>query len=209
MIDDLGLFDEAGTFEAIPLPDAELQFMRNFYDHTIAAELRNALREEIAWRQETIFLAGEERLQPRLSAWYGDTGSSYTYSGITLEPLPWTAALLRIKEDIEQATGHRFNSVLLNLYRNEHDSVSWHSDDEAVLGERPVIASLSLGETRAFKFRHKTRKDRKPVSIALTDGSLLIMAGTTQRYWRHAIDKEREPKRERINLTFRQVLRAG
>jgi alkylated DNA repair dioxygenase AlkB len=150
-------------------------------------------------------LWNKEHLQPRLSAWHGDAGARYSYSGVMLEPHRWTDTLLRIKEDVEHATGQRFNSVLLNLYRNEGDSVGWHSDNETELGSRPVIASLSLGETRRFKLRHKTRKDQKTISLALTDGSLLVMSGTTQKFWRHAIDKEREPKDARINLTFRNI----
>jgi alkylated DNA repair dioxygenase AlkB len=199
------LFDDATTFESIPMIDADVKFMRGFYRPPLSEQYRNALLEEILWSQETIYLGGRERLQPRLSAWYGDAGNNYTYSGITLRPHPWTDTLLRIKDDIEAATAHRFNSVLINLYRNERDSVGWHSDNEAELGADPVIASLSLGATRIFKFRHKIRKDQKTISLALIDGSLLVMAGATQRFWRHAIDKESEARDQRINLTFRNV----
>lgn len=201
----LCLFDDA-AFESIPLPDADVTFMHAFYRQPQSGQYMAALLDEVEWRQEKIVIGGQAHLQPRLSAWYGDAGTRYVYSGLKLEPLAWTATLLRIKEDIEAATGHRFNSVLVNLYRNEQDSVGWHSDDERVLGEHPVIASLSLGETRIFKLKHKTRKDRKTVSLELADGSLLVMAGTTQKFWRHAVDKEREAKGPRINLTFRNVL---
>ncbi|MDB5771373.1 MAG: alpha-ketoglutarate-dependent dioxygenase AlkB [Burkholderia sp.] len=204
----LNLFEDAATFGSIPLIDAELKLMQGFYRPPLSEQLRNALLEEVVWTQEKIYIGGAERLQPRLSAWYGDQGKAYTYSGITLDPHPWSPALLRIKEDIETATGHRFNSVLVNLYRDERDSVGWHSDNERELGSAPVIASLSLGETRNFRFKHKSRKDLKPLSLALADGSLLLMSGATQRYWRHAIDKERETKGQRINLTFRNVLSA-
>lgn len=189
------------------MDDAEVSFMHAFYRPPLTEELLDCLRNEIQWRQETIRLWGKSFLQPRLSAWYGDIGSRYAYSGVVLHPNPWTGTLLRIKADIEEATGHSFNSVLLNLYRDGNDSVGWHSDAEPELGAMPVIASLSLGETRTFRFRHKLRKDQKPVSIALTDGSLLLMAGATQRFWQHAITKEREPRGPRINLTFRTILR--
>jgi alkylated DNA repair dioxygenase AlkB len=204
----LTLFEDAATFEPIPLADADLKLMQAFYRPPLSEQYKNALLEEVTWSQEKIVIGGAERLQPRLSAWYGDEGKDYTYSGITLEPHPWSPTLLRIKEDIEAATGERFNSVLVNLYRDERDSVGWHSDNERELGSNPVIASLSLGETRTFKFKHKTRKDLKTLSLPLTDGSLLLMAGTTQKFWRHAVDKEREAKRQRINLTFRNVLSA-
>lgn len=208
MNDNLSLFDEGSAFESIPMIDGDLKIMRAFYRPPLTGQYQNALLSEVTWTQEKIVIGGAERLQPRLSAWYGDEGKDYTYSGITLEPHPWTPTLLRMKQDIEAATGHRFNSVLLNLYRDERDSVGWHSDNERELGDDPVIASLSLGETRTFKFRHRTRKDLKTLSLPLSDGSLLLMAGTTQKCWHHAIHKEREAKVQRINLTFRNVLSA-
>lgn len=208
MNDTPGLFDDAVVFESIPLVDADLKLMPRFYRPPLSHQYRDALLDDVAWTQEKIYIGGAERLQPRLSAWYGDEGKNYTYSGITLAPHPWSPTLLRIKEDIEAASGQRFNTVLVNLYRDERDSVGWHSDNERELGSCPVIASLSLGATRTFRFRHKTRKDLGTLSLPLADGSLLLMAGTTQRFWRHAIDKEREAKGQRINLTFRNVLSA-
>jgi len=186
--------------------DADVCFAAAFYGPTQTSQYMDALLREIAWRQETIVLWGKVHLQPRLSAWYGDAGCVYSYSGRTFEPHPWSDTLLRIKEDIEQATAHRFNSVLLNLYRDEHDSMGWHSDDESELGPEPVIASLSLGATRTFRLRHRTKKTVKPIALALSGGSLLVMAGTTQRFWRHAVDKERAPVGARINLTFRTIM---
>ena len=206
MNDSFNLFD-ANSLESLPIVDADVRFLHAFYRKPQTEIFMRNLRDEIQWRQETITLWGKSHLQPRLSAWYGDAGSSYAYSGVVLEPHPWTDTLLQIKAALEQATGHRFNSVLLNLYRDEHDSVGWHSDAEPELGTMPVIASLSLGQTRTFRLRHKLRKDMKPVSIELTDGSLLVMAGPTQRFWQHTIIKEREPRGPRINLTFRTILR--
>ncbi|RZI40959.1 alpha-ketoglutarate-dependent dioxygenase AlkB [Herbaspirillum sp. HC18] len=189
------------------MPDADVRYVRGFYRPPVTDELLRQLSQEIAWRQETITLWGKDYLQPRLSAWYGDEGRGYSYSGVVLKPLPWTETLLRIKDDVEKVTGYNFNSVLLNLYRDEHDSVGWHSDAEPELGKLPVIASLSLGETRTFRLRHKSCKAQKPVSIRLDDGSLLLMAGTTQHCWQHCVPKESEACGRRINLTFRTILK--
>jgi alkylated DNA repair dioxygenase AlkB len=205
----LQMFDDTPVLDVIPMPDADVRFIRSFYRGAQSQQLMNALRDDIAWRQETIVLWGKPYLQPRLSAWYGEPGSRYRYSGMTMAPQPWTPTLQRIREDIEQATGQRYNSVLLNLYRNENDSVGWHSDDEPALGPAPVIASLSLGEARIFQFRHRTRKEQKRIAVALTDGSLLLMAGATQRYWQHAITKEKSARGPRINLTFRNIVQAA
>jgi alkylated DNA repair dioxygenase AlkB len=201
----LDLFDDP-SLAPIPLEDADIRFMHGFYRDEQARRAFEVLLRETAWKQETIRLWDKEMLQPRLSAWYGDPGTHYTYSGKTFAPLPWLESLRVIKDDVERVTGHRFNSVLLNLYRNEDDSVAWHSDSEPEFGAEPAIASLSLGETRLFRLRHRTRKDVKRVDIALTNGSLLLMAGRTQRCWQHAIEKQRQPCGPRINLTFRAIL---
>lgn len=200
------LFEPEAALQPIPLPDADLRFMHGFYLPPRSEELFARLHAETPWRQETIMLWDQPRLQPRLTAWHGDPGRRYTYSGTTFEPQPWTPTLLAIKRDIEALTGREFNSVLLNLYRDEHDSVAWHSDHEREFGPDPVIASLSLGATRVFRLRHKTRKEQKRIDLELTDGSLLLMAGGTQRHWQHAIDKGRQPCGPRINLTFRTIL---
>ena len=121
---------------------------------------------------------------------------------------PWTPLLLKIKTAIEQASGHTFNSVLLNLYRDNQDSMGWHSDDETSLGKNPAIASFSIGATRLFKMKHRYRPDIKTQSLPLLDGTLLVMAGPTQHFWKHAVDKTSAPSAARINLTFRKILRS-
>ena len=141
-----------------------------------------------------------------MTAWYGDAGKTYCYSGITVEPIPWTPLLLSIKTRVEAVANTTFNSVLLNYYRGEQDSVSWHSDDEPELGQNPVIASVSFGATRKFQFKHKTNPDLR-AAIDLTPGSLLIMAGATQHFWKHQIPKTTKPVGARINLTFRVIIR--
>ena len=199
------LFDTPATWETIPAVDADLRVLPCFYRKPETDRLMQRLLNETPWQQETIILWGKQHLQPRLSAWYGDPGSSYAYSGVVLAPHPWTTTLLRIKSDVESATACHFNSVLLNLYRDENDSVGWHSDAEPELGRCPAIASISFGESRTFRLRHKSRKDVKPLLLELTDGSLLHMAGTTQHCWQHAVLKERAPCGPRINLTFRTI----
>lgn len=178
-----------------------------------AARLFSSLQIDVAWKQETIRIAGREILQPRLSAWYGDDGASYTYSGLTLEPLPFPGVLDELRKRIEVETGARFNSVLLNAYRDGRDSMGIHADREPELGRNPTIASLSLGATRRFVLkREKIPKDASPsriapVELALEHGSLLLMSGTTQHHWKHFVPKEPEVTASRINLTFRLVAR--
>ena len=164
-------------------------------------EVLQRLLDETAWRAETIFLFGREVQQPRLSAWYGE--KSYTYSGRTFRPLPFTPLQREIKRVIEDVTGKRFNSVLLNYYRDGNDSMGFHSDDEPELGREPAIASLTFGDTRTFILKHKHQP--KTLKIDLSDGSLLLMSGKLQNCWRHGINKERSPRGPRINLTFRRI----
>ena len=161
------------------------------------------LLDEVPWQQRSVRLFGNEVPQPRLVAWYGDPGKRYAYSGVELEPLPWSEAILALRERCERVAGRAFNSVLLNLYRDGDDSVAWHSDDEPELGEQPVIASLSLGAERRFDLRH--RETGQTIRTRLPVGSLVVMSGDCQRDWSHQIAKTKKVRRPRINLTFRSV----
>mgnify|MGYP002684669528 CR=1 FL=1 len=181
--------------------DGEVFFFPAFFNESESDHYYKALLQQIAWKQEPIIIFGKEVMQPRLTAWYGDEGKSYRYSGITMQPEHWTEALLEIKQRIEIIAGVSFNSALLNRYRDGHDSMGWHADDERELGTNPVIASVSLGATRRFRMKHLASKET--LAIDLTDGSLLVMAGTTQHHWQHAIPKTKLEVGERINLTFR------
>jgi alkylated DNA repair dioxygenase AlkB len=156
-----------------------------------------------AWTQEFLKMYGRRIPFPRLTAWYGDSGAAYTYSGVRNEPHQWTPELRELRDRLAQRIGVRFNSVLLNQYRDGQDGLSWHSDDEPELGDEPLIASLSLGAVRQFQLKH--REDGELVSISLEHGSLLVMSGETQRRWQHRVPKERNVKSARINLTFRVI----
>ncbi len=206
MSDSLPLFNPSSALEVLPIPDARISFCAHFLEQKSTEQLMLRLFNGTVWRQEQIHVWGKSHLQPRLVAWYGDPKATYSYSGLKLTPLAWTAELVNIKNAIESISGHRFNSVLLNLYRNEQDHMGWHSDDEPELGKCPVIASLSLGATRTFKLKHKTRPEQKVLSFDLNSGSLLLMAGDTQQHWKHCISKEAQSKGTRINLTFRQII---
>ena len=142
---------------------------------------------------------------PRLVAWYADVGITYEYSGHTAPQNNWTEALLIIKQHAEYTCQCTFNGALLNLYRNGQDSMSWHSDDEFSLGKKPTIASYSFGATRVFKLKHQ-HKTLPVSSIELTSGSLLIMRGTTQTHWKHAVPKTKKQVGPRINVTFRNII---
>lgn len=169
-----------------------------------AAGLFAELRRTIDWQQESILAFGRRVLVPRLVAWHGDPGTSYTYSGTTHQPLPWTPPLARIRDRAAELCGGFFNAVLLNLYRDGRDGMGWHADDEVELGRDPVIASVSLGATRRFCLRHRKRRNLK-LNLPLPHGSLLCMSGPTQHHWVHALPKTRTAVGERINLTFRVV----
>jgi len=161
------------------------------------------IRRETPWKSESIRIAGKVIPVPRLTAWYGDSGVVYTYSGIRNEPLPWTPRLASLRVAASEAAGAELNSVLLNHYRDGRDSMGWHADNEPSLGPNPIIASVSLGAPRRFVLRHEKKRGRA-LTLVLPGGSLLVMAGATQRHYRHAVPKEAEAG-ERINLTFRYV----
>jgi alkylated DNA repair dioxygenase AlkB len=200
------LLGTADDFKRIRMPDAEVYYMHKMGIDQMSDAVMNRLILEASWRHDEIVVWGRRRAQPRLTAWYGDPGCHYTYSGITMSPLPWTEVLREVKTGVEAATGSAFNSVLLNCYRDHRDSMGFHSDDEPELGPRPVIASLSLGAERVFVMKHKTRRDVQPVRLRLASGSLLLMKGETQCHWRHGIPKQARPCGPRVNLTFRRIL---
>ena len=142
---------------------------------------------------------------PRMTAWFGD--ADYTYSGICHRAAPFPAVVQRLREWAENISGASYNAVLLNLYRNGSDSVGWHSDNEAGLGDRPTIASLSLGATRRFQLRH--RRTKEMITLELREGHWLIMSGETQRFWLHQVPKTTATVGRRINLTFRRMIQAS
>lgn len=198
--------EDAHEPRCIEMSDADVLYWQRVALPVNDASLLERLVHEVAWRQEEITLWGKRHLQPRLTAWYGDSQSVYSYSGIRLQPLPWSDLLLDLKQRVEALALCSFNSVLLNYYRNERDSMGMHSDDEPELGVNPIIASLSVGEERMLVFKHKRRKDLAPVRVPLASGSVLLMRGATQHHWKHGIDKQSRPCKPRINLTFRRIL---
>jgi alkylated DNA repair dioxygenase AlkB len=200
------LFALGAGVERISMPDADVSYLKHLPLGQPATQVLQRLLAEIAWRSEEVVMWGRRVPQPRLTAWYGDRGASYAYSGLALDPSPWTPLLLDIKARIEAAAGSSFNSALLNHYRDHRDSIGFHSDDEPELGKRPVIASLSLGEERIFILKHKKSKLVEPVHLRLASGSLLLMRGDTQHCWRHGILKEGRPCGPRVNLTFRTIV---
>jgi alkylated DNA repair dioxygenase AlkB len=184
--------------------DGELYYYPAFYSTNEAGPLFSTLLEQIDWRQERLLIYGRWLDVPRLMAWYGDVGCQYRYSGVDHQPLPWLPLLSQLKRDVEKHCQQPFNSMMANLYRHGRDSMGCHADDEKELGKNPLIASLSFGETRLLRFRHKQSGQKR--DIELKNGDLLVMAGSIQHYWRHELPKTRKVKKARINLTFRNIL---
>ncbi len=197
----MDLFTSSNALTPLPFHDGELALLEQLALPLSNDEVLARLRAETAWQAQSITLWGKQHLQPRLTAWHGE--ASYTYSGLKLEPLPFTALQLTIKAAVEEASGRRFNSVLLNYYRNERDSMGMHSDDEPELGVQPAIASVSFGAERTFILRHK--RSKQTLKIVLPSGSMLLMSGETQNNWLHGINKSTRANGARINLTFRFI----
>jgi alkylated DNA repair dioxygenase AlkB len=191
------------NFEPIKIENGEYIFVSDLFTKQEADFYLEIFSKSIDWKQEEMQLYGRVVKFPRLTAWYGETDKVYSFSGITLQPNEWTKELLEIKEKIELKCSKAFNSVLLNLYRDGNDSISWHTDAEKELGRNPVIVSVNFGAERTFQLRHMETKER--ISIPLTHGSLLIMQGELQHYWQHQIPKTKVFKTPRINLTFRVI----
>ena len=181
--------------------DAEIYYKHCFLNKDEADDLFVKILGVTPWDKNHITLFGKKHLIPRMESWHGD--GNYTYSGITHEAKGWTPELVLVKKRIEKFVDIKFNSVLANLYRDGSDSNGWHSDNEKELGENPIIASLSLGASRKFKLRNI--RNGENIDLILENGSLLIMAGSTQAYWKHTVPKTKQNVSPRINLTYRVV----
>jgi alkylated DNA repair dioxygenase AlkB len=186
------------------LPNAIIEYYPNFFETEKANLLFEKLLNEIPWQQDNITVFGKTHPQPRLTALFGNEGKPYSYSNIVMQPHSWNPLLMFIKNEVEEVVNENFTTVLLNLYRDGKDSNGWHADNEKELGRNPVIASVSFGTERAFHLQHNSIPEAK-LKITLEHGSLLIMKGETQHFWKHQLPKTAKPISSRINLTFRII----
>ena len=185
------------------LTDAEIEYYPDFFSLAKANELFLKLQNETPWQQDNITVYGKSHAQPRLTALFGNEGKPYGYSNIVMQPHAWSPLIVFIKEEVEKICNENFTTVLLNLYRNGQDSNGLHADNEKELGRNPIIASISFGAERIFQLKHNTLELKQ--NIVLQHGSLLIMKGTTQHFWKHQIPKTKKEIEPRINLTFRII----
>jgi alkylated DNA repair dioxygenase AlkB len=180
----------------------------NYYGKVItqkeADHYFECLLNKISWKHDEAKIFGKHYITKRMVAWYGDDTYSYTYSNTTKQALIWTEELVALKALVEEKTGARYNSCLLNLYHNGTEGMAWHSDDEKSLGQNTSIASFSLGAERKFSFKHKETKET--VSLILENGSLLMMKDATQTYWQHRLPPTKRVLKPRVNLTFRTII---
>ncbi len=198
------LFGESQIPRNLEGPDLEVLYSPGFLDPTRARVVMDRLLKETSFQQYERTLFGVTRPTPRQEAWIGDPECSYGYSGMVLQPSPWTPLLEELRDQISRSINATFNSVLINHYRTGADSMGWHADDEASLGMCPVIASLSLGATRTLQLRHVVTGNGRH-SIDLHGGDLLVMSGRTQSHWQHQLPKTQRDVGPRLNLTFRKI----
>lgn len=202
------VWDDQNKCFILTLLNGQLTYYPKFFSLNKSKSLLNYFLEtkkNIKWNQDVIRFFGKNILLPRLTSWYGEPNVTYTYSGIKMTSNSWDKTiLLDINKRLEDKIGHKFNSVLLNLYKDGNDYQGWHADDEAELGKTPVIASLSFGAERDFCFKSKTGESK--FSLQLNHGSLLIMEGEIQQNWKHALPKRKKIKTPRVNLTYRLII---
>lgn len=199
------LFENIATPEINLLPqDGIVNYCGKIYNQEQANYFYKKLLETIEWRNDEAIIFGKKIITKRKVAWYGDENFEYTYSKTTKNALPWTKELLELKKAVEEKTGENFNSCLLNLYHDGNEGMAYHSDGEKDLKKNGAIASLSFGAERKFSFKHKTTKEK--VDLVLQSGSLLVMRGTTQKFWLHRLPPTKKIFSPRINLTFRTII---
>jgi len=200
----MDLFSNPDTYIEIEIEDGQVIYYESFFEPDEADKLFKKFRDEIDWKQDHINMFGNEIPLPRKTAWYGDQGKSYIYSGIKNEPSEWTNTLLDVKERVESKCDNSFNSLLMNKYKDGKDKLSWHADDEPELDPTCSIASISFGSERDFAIKHKTKTEQKK-KFPLHHGSLLIMKPPMQQFWLHQVPPRPNINQVRINLTFRYI----
>jgi len=207
MNETLDIFSSARDLIEYKSENALLDYYPYFFQDN-AVHYFSFLKDNVPWQQDKIKMYGKEINLPRKTAWYGEQGRKYSYSGIEMQPLPFFGLLKDIKKEIEECSEVSFNSVLMNYYKDGQDYVSWHSDDEKELGpsEDIFIASVSLGADRDFQLKNAFNKDIEKINISLRNGSLLLMKPPTQKFWLHQIPKRKKLDLPRINLTFRKII---
>lgn len=198
----MDLFSNQDQSNILPY-DGELVLIENVFNRNEALKFMDLLMSEMPWRNDELVLFGKKIVTQRKVAWYGDKPFYYMYSNTVKKANHWTPELLEVKRKVEECAGETFNSCLLNLYHNGDEGMAWHSDDEKELKKHGTIASLSLGATRRFLFRHNVSKET--IELTLQPGSILLMKGDIQDHWKHSLPKSKKVKTPRVNLTFRSI----
>jgi alkylated DNA repair dioxygenase AlkB len=199
LFNDTELFSSGTSGKKIfDVPDADLMLIDNFFTKEESDNYYNILLNTTQWHEYEMPMYDKIVTAPRMVAWYDERDSTSGKSN-------WTKELRTIKVRVEKEIQINFNAVLLNLYRNGKDGVSWHSDKTQSENKDMNIASVTFGETRMFRLRHKFLKNLPQIEIPLHHGSFLLMAGKTNSFWEHQVPKTTRDVLPRINLTFRQV----
>lgn len=196
------LFNEQAII--VERPQLKIELHRAFLNPAKSSELFNQIRNSTNWKRDSYKLFGREVLAPRLSCFYAEKGVQYVYSGMVATGDLIPDYLQTLVTEIAKKAATKFNSVLINYYKNGLDYMGWHADNEPELGKNPIIASLNLGASRKFQFKHRTLKNER-LEVVLNHGDLLFMLGETQHFWLHQLPKTKKVEAERINLTFRQI----
>lgn len=197
---DTSLFHSSGV---IVDHDGRAELIHDFFDADVADAHMHTLDGEVRWEQAEVIVFGRRVREPRMSVWYAENGMDYRYSNISRTAHRFTPGLRTLRDEVERRTGARFNSALVNLYRDGNDRLGWHADNEECNGPEPTIASLSFGAERRFDLRH--RATGETVRVTLPHGSLLVMSGTLQQHWVHQVPAMKRVPGPRINVTFRLV----
>lgn len=186
------------------LKDGWIFYKENFLPPTEADKIFHHLLNTLKWESGEIKMFGKSIKIPREEVYFADKDKNYSYSGRKMDLKDWDEELLILKSKVEEFSLFKFNACLANLYRTGQDSNGWHADNEKMLGKNPVIASLSFGQERKFQLKHNNKQDK--FQLKLNHGSLLIMGGGLQHFWKHQVPKEKNVINPRINLTFRNII---
>lgn len=202
-------------------PDGGGLLVLQFLEEPEASFHLRSLEEELLFPLERpIILHGPNVAEPRDVIYQGNLGvGDLHYGPIKRKACPWTQTVRNLRDklcsllwnnmeiqrraDSKHLKMHQLlSAVLINKYNNGNDSMGYHSDDEEVLDDLCLIASLSLGSRRTMLFLNKISGEE--LQVSLPSGALVLMFGRDfQKAWKHAVPKDGSCSCIRLNLSFR------
>ena len=163
--------------------------------------LYKKLNEEIPWAQVRYYKPERGYVITPRHTWCAGIHNRLDLKNVFMAHNEIPKWLLPLKELVEQESKQKYNFLLFSKYRDQNDSIAFHSDDEKFLGPNPTIASITVGASRPFLLKNKITKEIQQFN--LSHGDLFVMQNNCQKDYLHSVPKQKQKFDTRISITFR------